>query len=79
LPICASDQHYFYEARIPVALFGAYWGSGDAFDVHWTMNCANDSLKVDPVPGANVPERDTLALLPLGLLGMFGLARQRRG
>jgi len=67
-----SDKHYFYEARIPVALFGSYWGSGDAFDVHWTMNCANDSLVVDPVPGAHVPEPGTLALLPLGLLGMFG-------
>jgi hypothetical protein len=73
-----SDKHYFYEARIPVALFGSYWGGGDAFDVHWTMNCANDSLVVDPVPGAHVPEPGTLALLPLGLLGMFGVARRRR-
>jgi hypothetical protein len=77
--IHAADHHYFYEARIPVALFGSNWGNGDAFDVHWTMNCANDSLRVDPVPGASVPEPGTLALLPLGLLGMFGLARQRRG
>jgi hypothetical protein len=73
-----TDKHYFYEARIPVALFGDFWGNGDAFDVHWTMNCANDSLKVDPVPGATVPEPGTLALLPLGLLGMFGMARRRR-
>ena len=73
-----ADRHFFYEARIPVALFGTYWG-GDPFDVHWTMNCANDSLKVDPVPGASVPEPGTLALLPLGLLGMFWLARRRRG
>ncbi|MHB1214829.1 MAG: PEP-CTERM sorting domain-containing protein [Thiobacillus sp.] len=74
--VYAVDRHFFYEARIPVALFGPYWG-GEAFDVHWTMNCANDSLKADPVPGASVPEPGTLALLPLGLLGMIGLARRR--
>lgn len=76
--IYKNDRHYFYEARIPVALFGLNWGSGDAFDVHWTMNCANDSLVVDPVPTAHIPEPGTLALLPLGLLGMLGWVRRRR-
>ena len=75
--IYAADRHFIYEARIPIALFGAYWGTG-AFDVHWTMNCANDSLKVDPVPGASVPEPGTLALLPLGLLAMTRVSRRRR-
>ncbi|OYY61990.1 MAG: hypothetical protein B7Y50_02430 [Hydrogenophilales bacterium 28-61-11] len=42
------------------------------------MNCANDSLMVDPVPIAQIPEPGTLAVLPLGLLGMLGLARRRR-
>lgn len=76
LGVHAADRHFFYEARIPIALFGQYWGS--EFDVHWTMNCANDSMIVDPAPGATVPEPGTLALLPLGLLGMVALARRRR-
>lgn len=71
----AGDKHFFYEARIPVSLFGAYWGDG-SFAVDWTMNCANDSLKVASVPGATIPEPGTLALLPLGLLGIGWLRRR---
>lgn len=71
----AADKHFFYEARIPVVLFGAYWG-GDPFAVDWTMNCANDSLSIESVPAA-VPEPGTLVLFPLGL-GILWLAQRRR-
>jgi hypothetical protein len=74
-----GDTHYVYEARIPLTLLGTYWGQS-AFDVHWTMNCANDSLTVDPLAAssvARVPEPGTLALLAVGAVGLLGGARRR--
>lgn len=70
--IHANDKHYFYEAAIPLDVFGGYWREGDLIEVHWTMNCANDSIRADP-PISNVPEPGTLALLPLGMLGLIAL------
>lgn len=66
-----NDYHYVIEAAIPLAVFSGFTG---LFDIHWTMNCANDSISVDPVLG-NVPEPTTLALL---MLGLGGLALSKR-
>lgn len=52
------DQHFFYEARIPIALFVQYWGND--FDVHWTTNYANDSL-TPAVLDESLTEPGTLA------------------
>lgn len=53
---------------------------GDVFniDTHWTMSCGNDYLDghVDLEP-AEVPEPGSIALLGLGLLGLY-LARRRQ-
>jgi len=69
-----SDKHYVIEAAIPLSAFAGFSGK---FDVHWTMNCANDAISADPE--LTVPEPGTLALLPLGLLSLLALRRRKLG
>lgn len=76
-----GHRHYFYEMSLDLALLGAAgWDGHSGFNIHWTENCANDSIIVAP-PGVapqpgSVPEPGTLALLPLGLAGLLGLRRR---
>ncbi len=70
----STDKHYFYEMSINISLLEAAGWDGDPFNIHWTQNCANDSIIVDPPSG--VPEPGTLALIPLGLLGLVVLRRR---
>lgn len=60
-----NDSHYVIEAAIPLSVFAGFSGK---FDIHWTMNCANDALLLDPILPNNVPEPTTLALLAFGIL-----------
>ncbi|WP_291983056.1 PEP-CTERM sorting domain-containing protein [Candidatus Accumulibacter sp. ACC005] len=64
-----GDAHYIYEMSIPLELLRDARWNGEAFDIHWTQNCANDSIVVDP-PGS-VPEPGTLALFALAAAGLL--------
>jgi len=66
-----SDLHYIYEMSVDLSLLRtAGWNGVEAFDIHWTENCANDAILVDP-PGGSVPEPGTLALFGLSALGLM--------
>jgi len=77
-----GDQHYFYEVSVPLTAFGNNWANNNEFTVHWTMNCANDAIQasaaINGAGGNNLPEPGTLTLLPLGLIGIAALRRNRK-
>lgn len=72
----AADSHYFYEMSVDLSLLTAAGWDGSAFNIHWTENCANDSILVDP--GHSVSEPGSLALLGVSLFGLLGLRRRTR-
>lgn len=70
------DTHYFYEMSLDLGLLTKAGWKGESFNIHWTQNCANDSIIVDP-PAA-VPTPSVLMLLLAGFIG-FGVTKKHNG
>jgi len=62
-----DDTHYFYEMSLDLELLRLAGWKDESFNIHWTQNCANDSIIVDPP--ASVPTPSILMLLLAGLIG----------
>lgn len=73
-----GDLHYFYEMSVDLGLLYQAGWDGSAFNIHWTQNCANDSIITDPGFPSTVPEPTSLVLVGAGLFGLLGIGRRRR-
>lgn len=63
----SNHNHYFYEMDLNLDLLNAAVWQGESFDIHWTQNCGNDSIMVDPP--STIPTPGTLMLLIFGFIG----------
>jgi hypothetical protein len=75
-----DDTHYFYEISLDLNLLQQAGWNGDPFNIHWTQNCANDSILVEtgPFEMAAMPEPGSLALMGIGVIGLLGGSLRRR-
>lgn len=78
-----GGNHYVLEAAIPLLAFSGFSGE---FVLQWTMNCANDAIKlISSLPefgstthnSTSIPEPATFALIALGMVGLTASQRKR--
>lgn len=74
-----ADKHYFCEFGVGLDLLRSVAWDGNPCNVLWTMNRVNEAIWGSP-PGPNdVQAPGTLALLPLGQIGLAALRRRLPG
>jgi len=71
-----QNTHYVLEARIPLAALGLtpadHTSAVRDIDLHWTMQCGNDSINLRADVNPSAPEPGTMVLLLTGLAGGAG-------
>lgn len=75
-----QNSHYVLEAKVPLILLNLSANPGDPvykLNIHWTMECGNDYLKLSADINP-VPEPTTLLFLTSGLLGLGGLRKLKK-
>ena len=71
-----GDTHYFYEMSVDIGMLTRNGWDGSAFNIHWTENCANDTILVDP--DRYVPEPGSMALFGAAIFSLLGMRRRAK-
>ena len=72
----AGGQSYFISAAIGLESLGGNSFLDDGLTLHWAATCNNDWITLD-LPSSSVPEPSALALLSIGMIGLFAARRKK--
>lgn len=71
-----GGQSYFITAAIDLNAIGGNTFLNDGLTLHWAATCNNDWITLD-LPASSVPEPSTMALLSIGMIGLFAARRKK--